>query len=325
MAEVTAADRFKARGNRRIEFLKRRTCRSDRLTFGKSADQRTAKASGGATRRSNLDREGFRMSSKGSNGGIGFGTILAVGYLIWVVPKPVWITLGVLVGAAILIGGMSWAVVENDKRLEAKRERQRTEQAALVAAAKREREEKARKEKQQRINTLGSTNAAVVESALAAVKQVGKSEAARAGWLGDVDFTADIRGVTDNFQKAHALGEVVDKLTALDKPNVDDRKLLAEAGTAVANLERAACERVELIGKCATQARLVDKSLRTEREDARTAEQRADLHAKLSAMLYGIEADPDTTPTDSAADAVMGRVQGYLEIKNDIQQARENY
>ena len=35
-----------------------------------------------------------------------------------------------------------------------------------------------------------------------------------------------------------------------------------------------------------------DESLRTEREDARTAEQRAELHAKLSSMLYGIEAAP---------------------------------
>lgn len=39
-------------------------------------------------------------------------------------------------------------------------------------------------------------------------------------------------------------------------------------------------------------------------------------------MLYGIEATPDTTPTDSAADAVMARVQAYREIKNQIQRAR---
>jgi hypothetical protein len=68
----------------------------------------------------------------------------------------------------------------------------------------------------------------------------------------------------------------------------------------------------------------LDKSLHDEREDARTAEQRAELHAKLSAMLYGIEATPDTTPTDSAADGVMARVMAYREIKNQIQQARDN-
>jgi hypothetical protein len=113
-------------------------------------------------------------------------------------------------------------------------------------------------------------------------------------------------------------------LSALDKPSLDDRRILAEAKTTVASLELAAIERVELIGKCATEARLIDKSLRDERKDARTAEQRAELHAKLSGMLYGIEATPDTTPTDSAADAVMARVQAYREIKSQIQQARDS-
>ena len=156
------------------------------------------------------------------------------------------------------------------------------------------------------------------------MKRVVESEAARAGWLGDVDFTTDIQGVADNFQKAHALRKVANELSALDKPSLDDRKILAEAKTTVAQLERAAFERVALIEKCATEARLVDESLRSERKDARTAEQRAELHAKLSAMLYGIEATPTSTPMDSAADAVMARVQAYREIKNQIQQARND-
>ena len=255
---------------------------------------------------------------------IGCGTVLGVLFLIAVIPKPVWITLGILAGVAVLVGVISWAVTENDKRLAAKRERERAEQAARVAAAKRERVEKARRLKQRRIKALGKENTARLESALAAVKQVGASEAARAGWLGDIDFAADIRGITDKFRQAHALREVVDKLSALDKPNQDDRRILSEARATVADLERAACERVELIEQCATQARLIDKSLQEERDDARTAEQRAELHAKLSAMLYGIEAAPDTAPTDSAADAVMARVQAYLEIKNQIQQARDS-
>jgi hypothetical protein len=110
----------------------------------------------------------------------------------------------------------------------------------------------------------------------------------------------------------------------LDKPSVDDRRILAEAKTTAANLESAAIERAELIAKCATEAHLIDESLRNERADARTAEQRADLHGKLSAMLYGIEATPDTTQTDSAADAVMARVQAYREIKNQIQRGRDD-
>ena len=109
-----------------------------------------------------------------------------------------------------------------------------------------------------------------------------------------------------------------------NKPCVDDRRILAEAKTTAANLECAAFERVKLIGKCATEARLIDKSLRDEREEARTAEQRAELHGELSAIRYGIEATPDATPTDSAADAVMARVQAYREIKSQIQQARDS-
>ena len=39
-------------------------------------------------------------------------------------------------------------------------------------------------------------------------------------------------------------------------------------------------------------------------------------------MLYGIEAAPDTTPADSAVEAVMARVQAYREIKQQIDHAR---
>lgn len=178
------------------------------------------------------------------------------------------------------------------------------------------------KEKKQRIAALGKDNAALVDLALSAVTTVAASEAAREGWLGEVDFSADIQQITDLFEKAHALRELIRTLSALDKPSAEDHKILSEAKVTAANLECAAIERIELIDKCATEAKLIDESFLTEREDARVAEQRAELHAKLSAMLYGIEATPDTTPTDSAVDAVMARVQAYLEIKDQIQHAR---
>ena len=252
------------------------------------------------------------------------GLVVFVIVLIALIPKEVWIFLGILAGAAILLGVTVWGLKEYEKRRAAAEARAKVERAAQAAAAKREREEKARRQKQHRIDTLGSRNAALVESALAAVQRVVASEAARTGWLGDVDFTADIQGITDNLQKSHALHKVANKLAALDKPSVDDRKILAEAKTTIANLEIVAVDRVELIEKCASEAHRVDESLRLEREDARTAEQRAELHGKLSAMIYGIEATPDTTPTTSAADAVMARVQAYREIKNQIQQARNS-
>lgn len=260
------------------------------------------------------------MSSNKNSSGVG-GLIFFVFVLIALVPKPVWIVLGVITAAVVV----SWAgykiVVALEQRGYEARERARIDKAKQAADAKRQREERIRKENQRRIDTLGKQNAALVESALSAVKQVAASEAARAGWLGDVDFSADIKGITDNFEKAHALRGVIGKLSALDKPGAEDRKILAEAKSTATTLELVAIERVELIGKCAKEAQLIDKSLRTEREDARVAEQRAELHAKLSAMIYGIEATPETTQQDSAVEAVMARVQAYRDIKNQIQQA----
>lgn len=259
---------------------------------------------------------------KGSDPTVG-GMIIAIIVLIAIVPKPVWIGLGVTVGVSVLVWLIyKGATAYEEHRVEAaKQARQREE--AEAARAKQEREEAARAAKQRLITKLGEKNAGLVESTRAAVTRVVASEAARAGWLGDVDFTADIQAITDKFQKAHALRRVARDLSALDKPSADDRSILAEANTTVANLEFAAIERVELVQKCASEARMIDESLRTERADAKTAEQRAQLHAKLSAMLYGIEATTEFPPSDSAADAVMARVQAYQEIKREIQRVRD--
>lgn len=262
------------------------------------------------------------MSNKGSSGGVG-GLIFFVFVLIAMVPKQLWIFLGVVAAVAVLTWILHRTVTAVQAHNAETQERARQEKAQRAAAAKHEREQRIRQEKQHRIDTLGDLNAQLVETALSAVKQVSGSEAARAGWLGDVDFGADIAAITANFEKAYALRGVTGKLSALDKPSADDRKILAEAKRTIADLECAAIERVELIDKCATEAKLIDTSLRIEREDAKIAEQRAELHAKLSAMLYGIEAAPDTTPTDSAVDAVLARVQAYREIKNRIQLARD--
>lgn len=255
--------------------------------------------------------------------GIG-GLIFLVFVLIAIVPKEVWILLGGLAVAAIVIGLTVWGINAHEKAKAAAEERAIAERKARVAAAKREREAKALKAKQQRIRDLGKENAALVESTLASVRRLVASEAARDGWLGDVDFTADITAITENFKKAHTLRKVAEKLAALDNPSEDDRKLLAEAMHTTGRLESAAGERVALIERCAAEASLIDESLEDERKDARTAEQRAELHGQLSAMLYGIEATPDTTTTGSAADGVMARVLAYREIKSQIQLARNS-
>ena len=259
---------------------------------------------------------------KGSDSAVG-GGVIGIIILIAIVPKQVWIVLGVTVGVSVLV----WLIYKAMTAYEAHRieatEQARILEVADAARAKQERDEAVRKAKQRLIETVGEKNARLVDSARSAVARVKASEAARAGWLGEVDFTTDIQAIADKFQKAHALRQVAKDLGALDKPSADDSLILAEANTTIANLESAAIERVELIQKCASEARLIDESLRTERADAKTAEQRAHLHAKLSAMLYGIEATPDFAPSDSAADAVMSRVQAYQEIKREIMRVRD--
>lgn len=165
----------------------------------------------------------------------------------------------------------------------------------------------------------GPENAARVDAAIDAVRRIAASEAARDGWLGDTDFTADIRAIADRYRKSHQLKLTAGKLSALANPSDDDRRIIADATAAARELDAAAGERVALIEKCATEARLIDESLRQERADAKTAQQRAELHAELSGMLYGIEATPAATAGPSTtADAVLARVEAYREIRQQI-------
>ena len=248
---------------------------------------------------------------KGSDSAIGGGIIFII-VLIAMIPKEVWIALGIGIGISILLWLIYKAQIAHEER-----QAEAAKQARIREAAE------AKRARQLFIESLGQKNAGLVDAARAAVNQVAASEAARAGWLGDIDFTTDIAAITDKFQKAHALRQVAKDLSALDKPSADDRTILAEANTTIATLESAAIERVELIQRCAFEARSIDESLQAERADAKTAEQRAQLHAKLSAMLYGIEATPDFAPADSAADAVVARVQAYQEIKRQIMRVRD--
>lgn len=259
-----------------------------------------------------------KKSEDGCATGVG-GVLVGLFVLVSMIPKEVWVGLGVAV--ALAVGG--WLAYKAfgaaEREIAAKEQRDRARRAAEAAAAKQQREEAVRQAKQHLIGKIGERNALLVQSAQNSAQQVSSSEAARAGWLGDVDFTADIQGIAENFRKAHALRKVADDLSALANPSADDRKILGEANATAQGLEKAANERVRLIGKCATEAKRVDESLDNERKEARTAEQRAQLHATLSAMLYGIESVPTTMAADSTADAVMARVQAFREIKNQIQ------
>lgn len=246
------------------------------------------------------------------------GALIGVVVLIAMIPKEIWIGLGIAVAAGLVWWLCYAALTAAEKSRDEAEKRERAARAAEAAAAKRRRDEAVRTAKQQLIEAIGEKNALLVQSARTSVQKVAATEAARTGWLGDVDFTADITAITETFRKAHALRKVAEELSALKSPSADDRKILKEAKNTVENLERAAVERVTLIGKCATEAKLIDESLSREREEARTAEQRAELHATLSGMLYGVEATPAAASEDSTAEAVMARVQAYREIKNQI-------
>lgn len=130
------------------------------------------------------------------------------------------------------------------KRAAAEREaaRQRKQQveqrAAALAAARRKLEEQARLEDKQRVDALGKHGAALVKRAKSGVQRIVSSEAARACWLGEVEFTPDLEEIEANLLRARALRRKSDDLSALPKANDDDRKIIAEAKTTIAHLER---------------------------------------------------------------------------------------
>lgn len=251
--------------------------------------------------------------AKQTSGG-GAGVVVMLVFLVWLasmIPKEIWILLAVLAGVAVVVG----IVMVTRETIEQCRadelEQQRKRDLAEAEAAR-----------QRRIVAVGEKNAERIEATERAVARIAGSEAARDGWLGEIDFTADTASITDNLTQAYALRAVVGELSSLPRRTADDNTILADAQRVVAKLETAASERMELIGKCATEAAGIDKSLRQEREDAKTAEQRAALHARLGAMLYGIAATPDLGVRSSGVDPVLARVAAFREITALIQLAR---
>ena len=121
------------------------------------------------------------------------------------IPKPIWIVLGVVAALGLLSGSSKGLTAWEQSRLADESGRvcsRQTRRLPPSASVK-----KARRLKQQRIEALGSANAARVRSAQAAVKQVVASEAARTGWLGDVDFTADLKESSTAFRRRMPCGK----------------------------------------------------------------------------------------------------------------------
>lgn len=256
-----------------------------------------------------------------------------------VLPAPILITIGVVIALIVVIvfaasiahrrqeerdrlaRERAAALKRQDEQKARQKRQQLEERATTLAAAKRRLEEQARADDKRRVETLGKQGAALVTRAKASVQGIVSSEAAREGWLGDVDFTPDVEEIETNLSRAAALRRKSKELSALAKPNDDDRKIIAEATTETTRLELKTKKRVELLERCASEARLIDESLRTERDEIRLAAKREELHGELAAMLYQIEAS-GATPGESAAEAVIARVQAYREIKGQIERAR---
>ena len=256
-----------------------------------------------------------------------------------VLPAPLLITIGVVVALIVVIvfaAGIAHrrqeerdrlareraaALKRQDEQKARQRRQQLEERAATLGAAKRRLEEQARVDDKRRVEALGKQGAALVTRAKSSVQRIVSSEAAREGWLGDVDFTPDVEEIETNLSTVAALRRKSAELSALAKPNDDDRKITAEAKTETTRLELKTKKRVELLDRCASEARLIDESLRTERDEIRLAAKREELHGELAAMLYQIEAS-GATPGESAAEAVIARVQAYREIKGQIERAR---
>lgn len=213
---------------------------------------------------------------------------------------------------------------ENDRRKKQEPEQRAAAEAAVKrreAGAKRREEEQDRQQSKRLVEALGKQGVAFMTRARSSVQRIGSTEAARSGWLGDIDFTPDIEEIETNLRQARALRSKSDELSALTKPNEDDRTILAQAKTTTAQLERQINERVKLLEKCASGAVLIDESLRRERDEIQVAAKREELHGELAALLYLSDA-PKVTPAESAADGVIARVQAYKDIKGQIERAR---
>ncbi|MCZ4537942.1 hypothetical protein QBL07_000155 (plasmid) [Gordonia rubripertincta] len=235
------------------------------------------------------------------------GTWLAVNVLGADNPSPArtatgWVLEGIWLTALLSAAVWSWWK-EETKKAEA---RHREIEKAERAAAKR----------QQQID-FGPRGFALYEEAEASASAIARSEAARAGWLGDpaeFDFHADLDAVADNLRRAHEIRSVATDAASIKNFTDSDKRMLQDAEREVTRLERSVIQRVALIGKCAREANDIDQALREERENVEMAKQREELRGRLGPMLYGAHKTHSETPSE-AADVVTARATAFHELK----------
>jgi len=172
------------------------------------------------------------------------------------------------------------------------------------------------RDRMRRVEELGVQGAKLYERAESAVRQTLSTEAVRSGWLGDLqenDFGADFEMIAANSRAALELRQLINELSSIPNPNGEDRRIVGDARLKVSQLDRQSRDRVVLLEKCWERAKLIDVSIRDEREQAAMAEKRDDIHSRVAAALYGADTTPDQP--SSAADRGLGFEAAYREIK----------
>ncbi|WP_203235964.1 hypothetical protein [Gordonia sp. JH63] len=208
------------------------------------------------------------------------GTWLAVNVLGADNPSPArtatgWVLEGIWLAGLVSVAVWSWWKEETKKAQARRREIEKAERAAA--------------KRQQKVD-FGPEGFALYEEAETWVATIAGTEAARAGWLGDLadfDFHADLEAIADNLGRAHEIRSVTIDASSLRNFSESDKRMLQDAQNEVARLERSVQERIALIGKCAEEAVDIDRALREERENVEMAEQREELRGRLGPMLYG--------------------------------------
>lgn len=275
-----------------------------------------------------------RMASKGSDiGFLPFAVLLCVGFLAlawpyllgtWLAvdvfgaenPSPERTTTGWVFEVIYLV-----ILVSIPMAMWIKSEREKADKARKEAEARRLEDLK----KQRKVD-FGSAGARLYERAEANVLSIGKSEAARTGWLGDdpaaYDFRADLKAIAENLRKAEQIRSATAEASSIRNFTESDKRMLRDARSAVDKLETAVNQSVKLIAECAKEAASIDAALQADREDVKMAARRDELRGRLGPILYGAESTPTEVPTESA-DMVTSRVAAFHDLKAalvDLQQ-----
>ncbi|WP_143695104.1 hypothetical protein [Williamsia sp. 1135] len=154
-----------------------------------------------------------------------------------------------------------------------------------------------------------------VEKARSAVAVITSSEAATGGWLGDIDFTADLFWIASSAVEASAMQELITKLKpsrrASDKQAVSAGKVWLDAR------RKKLDERVKLLEDAAKHARAVDERLRRQQEASARLALRDEESARMAGLrtrLVGNERPNLVEPSNEAVEAIRARAEAFYDV-----------